>query len=131
MIVLDTHVLLWWVSDPEKLSKKAQQRINQEQKDGTILISSISIWEIAMLVSKKKLALAMDTNRWIETIEALPFVTFVPVDNTIAIKSVTLPGELHANPADRIIIATAREKGIPLITCDEKIRNYSHVESVW
>lgn len=131
MIVLDTHVLVWWISDPEKLSPKAQQLINTEKENGMLLISSISVWEIYMLISKKKLALSIDTDRWLETIESLPFIAFVPVDNTIAANSVSLPGELHADPADRIIIATARSKGIPLVTCDQKIRNYAHVESVW
>ncbi len=131
MIVLDTHVLIWWVSNPEKLSSQAREAIEKEIKHGSILVSSISAWELYMLIKKGRLKLTMETDSWLEKIESLPFVQFIPVDNQIALKSVNLPGDFHADPADRMIVATAREKGIDLITSDEKIQNYPHVQSVW
>src|SRR5579864_4481874 len=118
MIVIDTHVLIWWISQPEKLSEKARKIIETEKKSGTILVSSISVWEIYLLIAKDRLKLTMDTDSWLENIENLPYIQFVPVDNRIAARSVTLPGEFHSDPADRIIVATAREKGIPLVTND-------------
>jgi len=131
MIVLDTHVLIWWISDPEKLSSKATKLIETEKKQGQIFISSISVWEIYLLVQKDRLTITMNLDAWFAEIERLPFVQFVPVDNRIAATSVVLPGDFHADPADRIIVATAREKGAKLITADDRIRKYSHVQSIW
>ncbi|SRR5260221_1084199 len=131
MIVIDTHVLIWWVSDPDKLSEKARKTIEAEKKSGSILVSSISVWEIYLLIAKDRLKLTMDTDSWLENIENLPFIQFVSVDNRIAARSVLLPGEFHNDSADRIIVATAREKGIPLITNDERIKQYAHVQTVW
>ena len=131
MILLDTHTLVWWISNPEKLSEKARKCIEREQKIGEILVSAISVWEIYLLVKKDRLQFTMDTQTWFETIERLPFVRFIPIDNKIAAKSVTLPETFHADPADRMIVATARELGASLITADERIRAYKHVKSVW
>lgn len=131
MIVLDTHVLIWWVSDPEKLSKKAQKMIESESKSGLILISSISIWEIYLLVKKERIKLAMDIDSWLEKLESLPRIQFIPIDNKIAAKSINLPGEFHNDPADRMIVMTAREKGAVLVTKDERIRKYPHIQSIW
>jgi PIN domain nuclease of toxin-antitoxin system len=130
MILVDTHVLLWWVSNPEKLSKIALGVI-EESVNSTIYVSAISVWEIYLLVNKGRLQLAIDIDRFIERIESMPFIHFIPIDNRIAAKSVMLPGDFHRDPADRMIVASAREKGVPLITGDERIRKYSHVQTVW
>lgn len=131
MIVVDTHVLLWSVIAPENLSAKAKKLLKQEEDKGRIFVSSISVWEIYLLVKKGRIRLSIDTDRWVEQLERLPFVEFISIDNRIAATSVTLPGEFHGDPADRIIVATAREMGVSLLTIDEKIRNYPHVQTVW
>jgi len=131
MIVLDTHAWLWWVSSPEYLSETAKQIIDEAATGKNIFISSISAWEIAILVSRGRLKLTMNPADWVAASEALPFFDFVPVSNSIALKSVQLPGILHDDPADRIIIATAVSLGAVLVTKDEKIRNYPHVKTVW
>ena len=131
MIVLDTHVLLWWVSNPEQLSKKAQSIIERTILEGSIYISSISTWEIAMLVERKRLALTMDVKDWITRCEAIPYIKFVPVTKGIAIKAVQLTGDIHNDPADRIIVATALSMGVALVTMDQKLRNYQYVKTVW
>ena len=131
MIVLDTHVLLWWVSNPEQLSKKARSSIESSISKDSIFISSISTWEIAMLVDRKRLALTMDVKDWITRCEAIPYIKFVPVTNGIAIKAVQLTGDIHNDPADRIIIATALSMGVALVTMDQKLRNYQYVKTVW
>lgn len=133
MIVLDTHALIWWVSDDQRLSLKARKAIEDEMNDddGHIVVSSISTWEIAMLISKGRLALTMDIDEWIATVEGIPGVQFTPLDNNVAIHSVRLPGEFHADPADRMITALARHLSAPLVTGDEKIRAYKHVNTVW
>lgn len=96
-----------------------------------IFISSISSWEISLLVRKGRLELTTSVEDWVAKSEALPFFQFVPFDNQIALRSNRLPGELHEDPADRAIIATALTLGVPLISKDRKIREYPHVETVW
>jgi len=132
MITFDTHTFIWWVSNPEKLSDKAIKTIDKELKrEGEILVSSISVWEIYMLVKKGRLKLIMDVDVWFEKIEKLGSLQFVPVDNKIAAKSVMLPEPFHKDPADRIIIATSLLHGAPLVTSDRRILNYLHAQSIW
>ena len=133
MIVLDTHALIWWVNGDKKLSSRALKAINKEiaKEDGQLIISSITAWEIALLIKKGRLALAMDIDDWIYTVAAIECVRFVPMDNDVAIQSVRLPGEFHPDPADRIITALARHLSAALVTSDEKIRAYKHVKTIW
>ena len=131
MIVLDTHAWIWFISNPDLLSKPAQNAVNTAVKDKGILISSISAWELALLVSKKRLKLTLDVSDWIAKTESLPFIQFVPITNSIAVKSVNLPLPLHPDPADRIIIATALSVGAPLVTKDRKLLDYSPVKTIW
>lgn len=132
MIVLDTHALIWWASgNKEELSVAALQAIETELDGGQIFVSSISAWELAMLVAKGRLALSMDVAEWLSHIGSIDAVSFIPVDNELAVKSTELPGEFHKDPADRLIVATARKFAAPLVTADEKIRAYQHVRTIW
>ena len=131
MIVLDTHAWVWFISNPENLSKRAAKAVKGAVKDKSILISSISAWELALLVRKKRLKLTIEVSDWIAKSESLPFIQFVPVTNSIAVKSVNLPIPLHPDPADRIIIATALSVGAPLVTKDNKLIGYSPVKTIW
>lgn len=132
MILLDTHVLIWWVDNPSKLSSKAQNLIESSiKKEEPIIVSSISVWEIFLLTKKSRLGFTIDINSWLEKVESLGFLQFIPVDNRIASKSILLPEPLHNDPADRIIIATAREYGAKLVTSDKKILGYKHVKAFW
>ena len=132
MIVIDTHVLVWWVSESGTLSTAAKRAIKNATKSGSeVLISSISAWEIAMLVEKGRLVLSMDVERWLDEVAQIDGVRFVPVDNEIGIKSAVLPGTFHKDPADRMIVATARKLAVPLVTADEKIIRYEHVKTIW
>jgi PIN domain nuclease of toxin-antitoxin system len=131
LIVLDTHVLIWWVAQPELLSPSARARIDREMQEGGIHVSAISCWEIALLVRKRRLTLTLDVADWMAKTEALPFVQFVPIDNRIALRSNALPGDLHDDPADRLITATALALGATLITRDARLHAYPHVETLW
>lgn len=131
MIVLDTHALIWWVSDDPALSEAAKQAIEQELLNGDVVISAISAWEIALLVERGRLSLSMDVSTWLSMVEQIDGVHFMPVDVEISVKSTHLPGEFHKDPADRMIVATARKLAVPLISKDEKIRNYAHVKTIW
>ena len=131
MIVLDTHAWVWFISNPELLSERAKRYLDAAVEEKAIMISSISVWEVALLIAKKRLILTLELNDWIAKSEMLPFFKFIPVDNSVAIKSVNLPQPLHSDPADRIIIATAISLGAPIVTKDEKILNYPHVQTIW
>ncbi len=131
MILLDTHAWIWFISNPEHLSKTAKKAIDASIPQKGLFISSISTWEVALLVAKKRLKFVMDVTDWVTQSENLPFFQFVPVDNTVAMKSVNLSPPLHQDPADRIIIATAMTLGISLVTKDEKLLNYPHVKTIW
>lgn len=132
MIVLDTHTLIWWASgEHEQLSPAARAAISAELENGEILVSSISAWELAMLVARGRVDLSMDVSSWLAVVGEIEAVRFVPVDNDIGVKSTELPGEFHKDPADRIIVATARKFAAPLVSADEKIRAYAHVRVVW
>lgn len=131
MIVLDTHALLWWVNDPTTLSIPAKNAIDAAAESGSVHVSCISSWEIALLVERGRLRLALDVRDWICRCEALPFLTFVPLDNAIAVESVRLPDFPHADPADRIIAATALSLGAVLVTRDDKLQNYPQIKTLW
>lgn len=132
MIIIDTHILVWWLNDDNQLSPASKKAIESEIKsEGEILASSISAWEIAMLVERGRLTLSMDVDSWIDLAAQIDFVRFVPIDNKVAIESTRLPGEFHKDPADRLITALARTMSVKLITADEKIRAYKHVKTVW
>ncbi|MCQ6262466.1 type II toxin-antitoxin system VapC family toxin [Alcanivorax sp. MM125-6] len=133
MIVLDTHAVIWWVNGGDGLSAEAAAAIERERmsEDGIILISSISAWEVAMLVGRGRLTLTMNVDDWLETVGRIPGVRFVPVDNQIGVESTRLPGDFHKDPADRLIVALARHLNIPLVTADQKIQAYRHVHAIW
>jgi len=131
MIVLDTHAWIWFISNPEHLSKRAKKAVTAAVKNKSVLVSSISAWELALLVQKKRLKLTLEVTDWIAKSESLPFIQFVPVTNSIAVKSLNLAIPLHPDPADRIIIATALSLGAPLVTKDKKILSYSPVKTIW
>ncbi len=131
MIVLDTHTWIWFISKPEVLSKRAKKAVSAAVEEKSVLISSISAWEVALLVKQKRLTLSLDVTDWIAKSEGLPFIQFIEISNSIAVKSVNLPQPLHPDPADRIIIATALSAGVPLVTKDKKLLNYPHVKTIW
>lgn len=131
MIVLDTHALVWWVNDPAQLSASARTAIEAAVQTKSVYVSCISSWELALLVERGRLKLAFDVRDWIARCEALPFLSFVPVSNAIAVESVRLPEFPHADPAVRIIVATAMSLGAQLVTKDEKISSYHLVQTVW
>jgi PIN domain nuclease of toxin-antitoxin system len=131
MILLDTSSLIWWVNHSPELSVAALARIEAERPEGEILICAISAWEIAMLVRRRRLRLRLEPAAWLARIAEIPGIRFVPLDNAIATASVTLPEPCPAGPAERMILATARKFGCPLVTADRKLQQYQHVQTVW
>jgi PIN domain nuclease of toxin-antitoxin system len=132
VILLDTHVVFWWARrEKGKLTSVARAAIEAEIPGGEILISSITAWETALLVSLGRVTFAVPVSEWLKSVEDIPEVRFVPLDNEIGVESVTLPGDFHRDPADRIIVTTARKFGAAIVTADEKIRSYKHVRTIW
>jgi len=124
VIVIDTHVLIWAVQDDPRLGVQSRKIIDDMTRQSRILISAITPWEIAMLAKKGRIALGDDVGRWISRALALPGIALAPLEVPIAVGSVRLPGDFHADPADRMIVATARFHQVPLMTADQAILDY-------
>jgi PIN domain nuclease of toxin-antitoxin system len=129
MIILDTHIWVWWVHGAEPLTR-AQEQIIEENESEEIGVSKISLWEIAKLVQYQRLELPCSINHWFEQALHYPGIHILGLTPEIVIESTKLPGEFHRDPADQIIVATARIYDCPLITSDKKILDYPHVESI-
>lgn len=84
-----------------------------------------------MLISRGRLLLSRDVGEWLATVSKLEKLSFISVDNEIAVNSTELPGEFHKDPADRIIVATSRKFAAPLVTADHKLRDYRYVKTIW
>lgn len=130
MILLDTHAWLWWLSDPNRLSPTARRTIDDASAKGGVAVSTISTWETAMLVRKGRLELRLPVRDLASACKQLPFFRFVPIDAEIAIASVELDG-LHPDPADRLILATARHEGLDLVSRDERLQAWPGVRTIW
>lgn len=130
MILLDTHVVIWWVNgDHHNLSKTALAAI--ENPDQTRLVSAISCWEVAMLVQRGRLGLRIDVAHWCSLLESIPRLRLVPLSPAVAVAASQLPEPFHPDPADRFLVAQARDLNVPLVTADSKIRTYPHLQSLW
>ena len=130
MILLDTHVLIWWANgEHEKLSAAAIAAIEAEEQQR--LVSAISCWEVAMLVERGRLGLNVDMERWLNLVASVPRLQLLPLSPAVAVASTRLPGTFHADPVDRFLVAQARHLNIALVTADSKIRAYPHVRSLW
>lgn len=127
MIILDTHVWVWWVNESPALTNAMRKTIERHQKDG-IGVSMISCWEVAKLVELGRLQLVTPVERWLEQALAYPGVELIDLTLPIVVQSTQLPDGFHRDPADQLIVATSRVYGAPLLTADEKIRDYPHVK---
>lgn len=131
-LVLDTHVWLWVVEgDDAALSTGAIEAIGESSRSGGVLISAISVWEVAMLEAKGRISLTRPVDEWVRAALLAPGVRLLPLTPDIAIDSTRLPGTPHGDPADRMLIASARVTGARLVTCDAAIVDYAsegHVE---
>jgi PIN domain nuclease of toxin-antitoxin system len=129
MIILDTHVWVWWVHSDEKITSTQAEIIKANETD-IIGVSAISAWEIAKLVEYNRLELPCPLQEWFYEALSYPGVRLIELTPEIAIESTKLPGEFHRDPADQIIVATARLYDSSLITSDSKILKYPYVNIV-
>jgi PIN domain nuclease of toxin-antitoxin system len=125
ILLIDTHCWLWTqAGNTEKFSRQGRRLIDKATQSGDLRVSVISVWEIGMLEAKGRLALKMSCTEWVNQALATPGLSLVPLTPEIAIESSRLPGEIHADPADRILIATARITGAQLLTADQRLLDY-------
>lgn len=130
MILLDTHVWWWSLTEPVNLSKNAVETITTTPPDQRA-IASISIWELAMMVEKKRIELNVSVKRWLTAAINDTGLQVIDLSPDIAVESCRLPGNFHKDPADRIIVATARVHNLVLLTKDRKILDYPHIRAIW
>lgn len=128
--LLDTHTWIWWNSRPTSLSHKVLKLI-QDGKYDELLLSAISVWEFAKLLEKKRLTLSCDGRLWIEKALEIPKLRLVELSPEISWNSTQLPRPFHEDPADQLIVATARVENATILTADHLIQKYQHVRSEW
>lgn len=123
-MVIDTHVLIWAVQGDGRLGPTSRQLIDEATAAGGLHVPAIVPWEIAMLAQRGRLALGRDVGAWVHDALSLPGIAVSPLAPAICVESVRLPGDLHGDPADRLIVATARHVGLPLMTADRALLAY-------
>ncbi|MFH1039197.1 MAG: type II toxin-antitoxin system VapC family toxin [PVC group bacterium] len=129
-VLLDTHVWVWLMLGDSRLGKRNRRLLEQAVPDGRLLVSVISVWEVAMLETGGRLVLAGDCQSWIREALAAPGIRLAELTPRIAISSTRLPGVFPGDPADRLLIATARESGASLLTADQAILQYGRAGHV-
>jgi len=128
LIVLDTHAWVWWAAEPERLSSKARSAIEEADALG---VSPISCWEVAMLVTHRRLEFDRDTLVWIRQALALPRLALLPVTPEVAVAAAHFPPEFPGDPADRLIAAAALAERAPLVTKDRHLRSSPILSTIW
>lgn len=132
MIVVDTHVLVWWLGDRQGLSRKARRLLAEaESERASVVVSAISALEVATAARRGRLALSVSAERWLADVKRLPEIRFEPVTDEIACMAGSFRDSMHGDPADRIIAATAHVLGFPLLTADEKLRSNRDIATLW
>lgn len=129
-ILLDTHVIMWILLKPEELSSKVCSIIELAQIEQRLLMSSISLWEIAMLKSKKRINIYEPLKDFLQSIIDIDGIKFIDITAKIAAESVVLTDNFHGDPADRIITATAISESAILLTRDEKILSWAQLGNI-
>jgi PIN domain nuclease of toxin-antitoxin system len=126
LLVLDTHIWIWAVNkESDKLSSQAIDAIEKADREQRLAVSAISVWEVGMLNAKGRITCNPDCLTWIDHALSFPRLTLIPLTPKIAVLSSYLPGDIHGDPADRIIVATCLENGAILLTKDQKLLAYS------
>ena len=126
MILLDTHIWIWWVNESADLSAEHQKIIDEHQENG-LGVSIISCWEVAKLVERGRLKLTLPVEEWLSEALNYPGIQLLDLTPKIAVESTQLPGDFHRDPADQMIVATARILNVALVSADGEIRDYPHV----
>ena len=130
-ILLDTHAWIWWATEDSRLSRRAAAAIRRVASADGVLLSAISIWEVAKKVEKRQLVLDRPLRQWLEHATTMPGLSIAELTPAILVDSCELPQPFHGDLADQIIVASARHHGCTLVTMDGKLRDYPHVQTLW
>ena len=128
--LLDTHILIWWLNDRARLSPAQQQVLAAADRESPVLVSDISLWEVATLYSLGRIQLSLPLREWLEKAVAPPLVRRQDISPAVAAESASLPDTFHRDPADRILVATARLLGATLLTQDQRIITSGLIETL-
>jgi PIN domain nuclease of toxin-antitoxin system len=128
--LLDTHVLIWWFGDRSRLSPAQQQILASASPEAPLVVSDISLWEVATLHDLGRIRLAMPVREWLDRATAAPLVRRQGISPAIAAELTVIPNSFHRDPADRILVATARVLGATLLTQDRRIAESGLVETL-
>jgi len=120
-LLLDTHVLIWWMAESGSLSEGQRGLLAGVSPARPALVSDISLWEIATLCERGRISLSLPVREWLERATAPPFVQRIGISPAVAAQVAALPASFHRDPADRIIVSTAMILGATLLTCDRRI----------
>lgn len=131
LILLDTHVLVWWLNDPARLPARARRAISKRPAPGSLGVSAISLFELATLVRRERVRLKSSLEDWLANLKLLAELSVLPVTADIALSAGNLAETLPGDPVDRVIIATALDEQVRLVTGDARIRKSGLVETVW
>ena len=131
MILLDTHVAFWAVTSPERLSKDATRAIAAAERSDGVALASISLWELAALVEKGRIHVEGSAERFLDRLVARPGLLILEITAEIAALATQCPSAFAGDPADRLIGATARANGLPLVTKDERLRHSPLLRTIW
>lgn len=131
MILLDTHALVWWITDATRLSARARRAIAAAVREGPAAASAISLFEIATAIRRRRLVLQVPAEQWLSDVRKLPELHFEPVSAGIAEVAGSFGDPFPRDPADRIIAATAIVLGVKLVTADAELRRAPRVQAVW
>ena len=128
--LLDTHILLWWHGNRSRLSREQWDVITAAGADSPLEVSDISLWEVAMLHSLGRIRLTIPLREWLDKAVAAPLVRRHGISPAVAAELASLPDSFHRDPADRILVATARVLGATLLTRDRRIAEAELVETL-
>ena len=128
MIVLDTHIWIWWVDNSPRLTQQHRDWITASQPSG-LGVSIYSCWEIAKLVEKNRIGFSLSLEAWFTAALSYPGVQLLDLTLPIVLQSTQL-ARFHNDPADQIIVATAKIYGCPLLTADQKILSYTEIQTL-
>jgi PIN domain nuclease of toxin-antitoxin system len=129
--LLDTHAWVWWVTEDRRLSNRAKAVISASGSEGDLWLSLISVWEVAKKVEKQQLILDRPLDQWLDAAVTRPGLGLWELTRSVLVQSCELPQPFHGDPADQILVATARQREATMVTKDQRIRRYRHVQSVW
>ena len=125
VLILDTHVWIWLMEGSDRLALEVRHRIQKAVPQEALRVCAISVWEVAMLEAKGRVVFDEDCGTWVKNALAAPGISLSPLTPEIAVASARLPGSVPGDPADRIIVATARACGGTLVTADSVILKYA------